>query len=425
MAEESAQRDGTSRRTASKYTSYAVCHYQRPFSDSLSNCKCSMFFHLLYIHLFRPFLKYHQANSPLPSNVSPRKICSQAAAMISKLLRLYKRTYGLRQICNIAVYIAHSACTIHLLNLPNKDARRDITHGVRQLEEIAESWTCARRTLVTLAIQVRRWNIDLPSEPASVLARVETKYNHHDQSSSDFGKTSPTIQEAQRATANSSVEPLTLPVKAEIPNDLAEKLSPSESTDSWHSIRSLPNKVQDTVTPSAPPMQRPNQTQEQSPTQGQSQQMQHYPEGWTRGTLQPPMRRQNSPSALFGSLDDLFEDSKDWWLRDQSDMYDHWSRPSVNGTVGNDNALSNLMNGMNGTVNNGATSSRTSPIQSNNVVPNGNSMMNMNGQMRQSGNGNVGNMGQAGNFVAANSGMGYLDFADDTTYAYDNNGTMY
>lgn len=76
-----------------------------------------MFFQLLFIHLFRPFLKYTQETSPLPHTVSPRKLCSQAAQSISKLARLYKRSYGLRQICNIAVYILHAACTIHLLNL--------------------------------------------------------------------------------------------------------------------------------------------------------------------------------------------------------------------------------------------------------------------------------------------------------------------
>ena len=76
-----------------------------------------MFFQTLFIHLFRPFLKYTRATSPLPETVSPRKLCTQAAQMISKLMRLYKRSHGLRQIPNIAVYIAHAACTIHLLNL--------------------------------------------------------------------------------------------------------------------------------------------------------------------------------------------------------------------------------------------------------------------------------------------------------------------
>ena len=89
-----------------------------PREGGLSNILIMhMFFQLLFIHLFRPFLKYTQETSPLPHTVSPRKLCSQAAQSISKLARLYKRSYGLRQICNIAVYILHAACTIHLLNL--------------------------------------------------------------------------------------------------------------------------------------------------------------------------------------------------------------------------------------------------------------------------------------------------------------------
>ena len=165
-----------------------------------------MFNHLLYIHLFRPFLKYTPATSPLPTHVSPRKLCTAAAAQISKLMRLYKRTYGLRQICNIAVYIVHSACTIHLLNLPladaasecaldkegngedgkgkvtpgseqvGKAARRDIVHGVKHLEEIAEDWLCARRTLSILSVLSRKWKIKLPEEAELVLERTDRRY---------------------------------------------------------------------------------------------------------------------------------------------------------------------------------------------------------------------------------------------------------
>src|SRR5882762_2838957 len=103
-----------------------------------------MFHQLLFIHLYRPFLKYTKSTTVLPPHVSPRKLCIQAASAISKILRIYKRSYGLRQVCNIVIYIAHSACTIHLLNLPEKNAKRDVIHGLRNLEEIAESWLCAR-----------------------------------------------------------------------------------------------------------------------------------------------------------------------------------------------------------------------------------------------------------------------------------------
>ena len=145
-----------------------------------SRFKCltfnSMFFHLQYIHLFRPFLKYSPTSSPLPPHVSPRRICTANAGAISKLLRLYKKLWNLRQICNIAVYMVHSACTIHLLNLPEKTARRDITHGVKHLEEIAEDWLCARRTLSILSVLSRKWNCELPEDAAFVLHRADEKY---------------------------------------------------------------------------------------------------------------------------------------------------------------------------------------------------------------------------------------------------------
>ncbi|KAI0019500.1 fungal-specific transcription factor domain-containing protein [Xylariomycetidae sp. FL0641] len=135
-----------------------------------------MFFHLQYIHLFRPFLKYSPHASPLPQHVSPRRICTANAGAISKLMRLYKKVYNLRQICNIAVYMLHSACTIHLLNLPEKTAKRDIIHGVKHLEEIAEDWLCGRRTLSIISVLARKWNVELPEEAAQVLARTDEKW---------------------------------------------------------------------------------------------------------------------------------------------------------------------------------------------------------------------------------------------------------
>ncbi|WYZ46046.1 hypothetical protein EsH8_IX_000271 [Colletotrichum jinshuiense] len=135
-----------------------------------------MFFHLQYIHLFRPFLKYTPAASPLPSHVSPRRICTANAGAISKLMRLYKKTWNLRQICNIAVYMIHSACTIHMLNLPEKTAKRDIIHGIKHLEEISEDWLCARRTLSIISVLARKWNVELPEEASAVLKRTDEKY---------------------------------------------------------------------------------------------------------------------------------------------------------------------------------------------------------------------------------------------------------
>ncbi|KAI9759759.1 MAG: Golgi to ER traffic- protein, partial [Chaenotheca gracillima] len=161
-----------------------------------------MFSQLLFIHLYRPFLKYNQATSPLPAHVSPRKLCTQAASMVSKLLRLYKRTYGLRQICNIAVYIAHSACTIHLLNLPDKNAKRDIVHGLKHLEEIAESWLCARRTLGILSVLTKRWSIDLPEEASVILNRTDSKFGMYASDDSTSPRSTASTGQSSRSQPN-------------------------------------------------------------------------------------------------------------------------------------------------------------------------------------------------------------------------------
>ncbi|KAF3803935.1 Nitrogen assimilation transcription factor nit-4 [Colletotrichum gloeosporioides] len=161
-----------------------------------------MFFHLQYIHLFRPFLKYTPAASPLPSHVSPRRICTANAGAMSKLMRLYKKSWNLRQICNIAVYMIHSACTIHLLNLPEKTAKRDIIHGVKHLEEIAEDWPCARRTLSIISVLARKWNVELPEEASVVLQRTDEKYGHFNTSDVPTPRSNTTASPSQQPASH-------------------------------------------------------------------------------------------------------------------------------------------------------------------------------------------------------------------------------
>lgn len=134
-----------------------------------------MFHQTLYIHLFRPFLKFSAqsqstATTPL-SHLDPRKACLAAATTISKYLRFYKHRYKLRQICNVAGYFIHSACTIHLLNLPQKTAARDIVQGLQGLEDMGNCWLVARRSLVIIDILVRRWRLEIPEEASVILMR--------------------------------------------------------------------------------------------------------------------------------------------------------------------------------------------------------------------------------------------------------------
>lgn len=285
-----------------------------------------MFFQLLYIHLFRPFLKYNPNNSPLPAHVSPRKLCTQAAAMISKLLRLYKRSHGLRQICNICVYIAHSACTIHLLNLPEKNAKRDIIHGVKHLEEIAEGWLCARRTLGILSVLTKRWKVELPEEAQQVLARTDAKYGPWNEVSTPRAspREAASIMDQQPSPADQaspSLQPYNMNIASiatpQYINRVPHGHNPSVSNDSYSRSPppSDPNtlayaRIQHHATPQSSALNpaTPASTNARQSIDGKS----------TAG---------NSPSQLFGGVDQLMREGQDWIIRDQAQLatgFDNW-----------------------------------------------------------------------------------------------------
>lgn len=292
-----------------------------------------MFYQLLFIHLFRPFLKYKRENSPLPAHVSPRKFCTHAAAMISKLLRLYKRTYGLRQICNIAVYIAHSACTIHLLNLPDKNAVRDIVHGVKHLEEIAESWLCARRTLGILETVAQRWKVTLPEEATKVLLRTKAKFDlyKHDHES-PRSETTLVPAEEQNLVVPTAInyDPAFATSKGYLENGGAQAFDPpapaqyARNDGAWP----LSPRLEAEVGPTSlqPRFELP---------QAAPQEVWNHDRP-SRGINIPPA--ESSPSKLFGGIQSLVEESQDWWLRDQATFFDNWYGPEQDvAFMGNEN----------------------------------------------------------------------------------------
>lgn len=311
-----------------------------------------MFYQLLYIHLYRPFLKYTKTTSPLPSHVSPRKYCTQAAGAISKLLRLYKRTYGLRQICNIAVYIAHSACTIHLLNLPDKNARRDIIHGVKQLEEIGDCWTCARRTLRILAQCAEKWKIVLPEEVQASLTRNNQRWATsdpvsvptspdaftaalHEMQSRPFSNTIPrnTTEQTQphqiRRYPETSYPFTTQSSYASIPSGAIHPI-PSTSNGQQPPTTAISSNLDYNMLPNT---NRPKisvqltQAQQDAWNSLQSR-MGHSVAGGVKTTTDAPA----TAAKLFGGIDSLIEQSQDWWYHDQSQIamgFDNWNTPST------------------------------------------------------------------------------------------------
>ena len=269
-----------------------------------------MFYQLLFIHLFRPLLKYHQSTSPLPPHVSPRRQCTQAATSISKLIRLYKRSYGLRQICNIAVYIAHSACTIHLLNLPEKIAKRDIIYGVRHLEEIAAGWPCASRTLHILNSLAQRWKISLPDEAADVLMRNDLAYSplsREDSSSPRFATTAVrrSVDLAPPATdSEARTSPLTATHLTPHRPDYAMGASHRRTGRQAVSTTDIP---MDLTTP--------------TPTQPLYSTVDHIAPAPPASAVQAPATPAPLPissSGSYGPTSGLVQESQDWWYKDQS-----------------------------------------------------------------------------------------------------------
>lgn len=243
--------------------------------------------------------------------------------MISKLMRLYKRSHGLRQICNIAVYIAHSACTIHLLNLPDKHARRDIVHGVKHLEEIAEGWLCARRTLGILSKLARKWNVDLPEDAAVVLARTEAKFGpFHGEASS------PSSQRRQSVPASPSQL-----ARQHLPqNPTAAAPESSAKADSRPGPAQIHSTMSGTVT-SPPDLV----AQQKYPIESNAIQAQRYQPVAAATPVTPQFRQWStqtrhqegtSPTGMFGGVEQLIRDSQDWTYRDQAQLatgFENWS----------------------------------------------------------------------------------------------------
>lgn len=305
-----------------------------------------MFYNLLLIHLYRPFLKYTRSNSPLPQNISPRRLCTQAASTISRLLRTYKRTYGFNQICNIAVYIAHTACTIHLLSLPEKNAQKDIIHGLRSLEEMGESWLCARRTLRILDISANKWQVPLPQDASMTFERTHARWGLW--KSWDQATSPSTNSDESPAAASSKTSVLETP-----PPTSAPKTTPSTQTPA-EGVTAMTPQYQRQESPATPAtisgmrtarhsvsvqLQKPDNDVLPEPTYLRPMSHMYLPsqavpltqhEAWydtSDQRIHTLDNSQSSPSSTeissltgFGSPANLVEESQGWWSRDPSTL---------------------------------------------------------------------------------------------------------
>ncbi|SPQ23579.1 855aaf97-c8d4-4039-9beb-82a4d6245f35 [Thermothielavioides terrestris] len=297
-----------------------------------------MFFHLQYIHLFKAFLKYTPATSPLPAHVSPWRMCGANAGAISKLMRLYKKLYDLRQICNIAVYMIQTACTIHILHLPEKTAKRDIIHGVKHLEEIAEDWLCARRALSTVSVLARKWKVEMPEEAALVLQRADEKYGtvsvsdvpspNRSVSSGATSPKSPSVIGPEKSTppnqhSKTAPQPMTLDMPTStMSSDVLSSLTASSMPPTLPNIQSQnARQMGQPITTTSLPMNDPLSTINSWAVSPVTRSMPSYTQAFapihahTSMAPQPSSRsahgaRQVTPSSLYAI------DGQDWYIKD-------------------------------------------------------------------------------------------------------------
>jgi hypothetical protein len=244
--------------------------------------------------------------------------------------------------------MVHSACTIHLLNLPEKTAKRDIVHGVKHLEEIAEDWLCARRTLSILSVLARKWKIELPEEAATVLARTDIKFGHFSTSDVPSPK-----QELVVATPPSSIPSPPQPPRAQIhlsssrdPNQLRQSIysyapdggismpgaqQTMQNTQNQPTSGSMNSMPYDTALSSVPYTRNNYSTHSTNTSVSVLSPDSNLPRNnsgttTTSTDTSGTMTRQVSPNTMFGGVDALV-DSQDWWLRDQASLvlgFDNW-----------------------------------------------------------------------------------------------------
>jgi hypothetical protein len=229
------------------------------------------------------------------------------------------------------VYIAHSACTIHLLNLSDKNARRDIIHGVKHLEEIAESWLCARRTLGILAVLAKKWSVDLPEEAAVVLARTNAKFGPYNEASTPKAThRRPPIAVPEQTTATTASPLLPAYSMTALPNTTdffqTSSFATASSLTSAAPCRSSENRCMPPSTAADlayPRAQRHASGATQAPTSPAGSTTQQQSVNSSSATS-----AHDSPSQLFGGVDALIREGQDWWLRDQSQLalgFDNWN----------------------------------------------------------------------------------------------------
>ncbi|KAF3895922.1 hypothetical protein GTR04_1712 [Trichophyton interdigitale] len=220
-------------------------------------------------------------------------------------------------------------CTVQALAL-----MRDIAHGLKHLEEIAESWLCARRTLRILDLLSKRWKVELPEEALSVIERSRARFGSTSsweqmQSPSSSGA-SPKLHDRVQAPEQPTHPPTHEPAKSSTASAVMNtQATPHTST------YSAPVQIsQEDVT------QHQSSSTEQLPAEHEMPSKSNGSSGKQKLSTVPQPRMNTTPSLgndipmglpqspTFIDSDKLLQASQNWWLKDQNALalgMDNWS----------------------------------------------------------------------------------------------------
>lgn len=135
-----------------------------------------MCYHFALLLFFRPFIRLRFVDS----NVVPREVCLEAANAISSLVRAYRQLYTLHRTPALVPYMAFSSSIIHLINAGSESSpltsASQVMQDIADLDEMAQSHTCARRARQILVRMADNWtvsNAQIGYEPTTKAADDE------------------------------------------------------------------------------------------------------------------------------------------------------------------------------------------------------------------------------------------------------------
>jgi len=230
--------------------------------------------------------------------------------------------------------------------LPEKNAKRDILHGIKQLEEMGECWTAARRTLRVLCVCAEKWEIELPDEAQATFARTRFRWGLADPNT---GSMSPDTLASMTQQISSSL--VSEPTARNLQQDV---YAPQQSLATWRAalpqgqfglsaaMAPSPAETVDTRRSSGnfslPPYSATDLTRGIGRIRPSTHLTKEQQEAWNalqaRMAVQSGQRSRSSvpananASSLFGGVESLIEEAQDWWYNDQNQLamgFDNWT----------------------------------------------------------------------------------------------------